>query len=108
LNPWGDIAIEITGLRHGEKLHEELLIGSMCETTRHSRINRAKERFLTWKILKLELEKLEIALKKNDVPTAIREIERLVEGYKKPENIVDTTYKKFKMSTDVSGQHYFF
>jgi FlaA1/EpsC-like NDP-sugar epimerase len=44
----GDIEIRITGLRPGEKLHEELLIGDAVERTAHSRILRAQEAFVPW------------------------------------------------------------
>lgn len=46
-HPYGDIAIEFTGLRPGEKLYEELLIGDNVEETAHERIMTAKERYLT-------------------------------------------------------------
>ena len=46
--PDGDITIEITGLRPGEKLYEELLIGDNAETTSHSRIMRNHEEFVGW------------------------------------------------------------
>ncbi|GAA5316984.1 MAG: nucleoside-diphosphate sugar epimerase/dehydratase [Candidatus Pelagadaptatus aseana] len=44
----GDIAIEITGLRPGEKLYEELLIGDNVTGTKHPRIMRAEEKFISW------------------------------------------------------------
>jgi FlaA1/EpsC-like NDP-sugar epimerase len=47
-NPSGDIAIEYTGLRPGEKLYEELLIGDNVEGTEHPRIMTANEVHLTW------------------------------------------------------------
>ena len=47
-NPDGDIAIAVTGLRPGEKLYEELLIGGNVSKTTHSRIMRAEESFFPW------------------------------------------------------------
>ncbi len=47
-NPQGDIEIKITGLRPGEKLYEELLIGDDEKATRHPRIKAANEVFLSW------------------------------------------------------------
>ncbi|MEK9499049.1 nucleoside-diphosphate sugar epimerase/dehydratase [Photorhabdus sp. P32] len=47
-NPHGDIEIKITGLRPGEKLYEELLIGDNVSGTNHPRIMTANEVFLTW------------------------------------------------------------
>lgn len=58
-NPNGDIEIQFTGLRAGEKLYEELLCGENCEGTVHPRIMRAKEK----KMAAAELEKLLIQAK---------------------------------------------
>jgi FlaA1/EpsC-like NDP-sugar epimerase len=59
-NPNGDIEIQFTGLRPGEKLYEELLIGNNCEGTVHPRILRANEKFIPL----VELEGLLSSLKK--------------------------------------------
>ena len=48
----GDIEVKITGLRPGEKLYEELLIGDAVEQTVHPRIMRAEEQFLPWEQLR--------------------------------------------------------
>ena len=57
--PDGDIDIVFTGLRPGEKLHEELLIGNSCQGTDHKRIMRADESTLSWPELKPTLDKLQ-------------------------------------------------
>ncbi|MBX9959583.1 MAG: polysaccharide biosynthesis protein [Burkholderiaceae bacterium] len=57
-NPQGDIEIAITGLRPGEKLYEELLIGDNPAPTGHPRIMKAHEDYLPWSELQLQLERL--------------------------------------------------
>lgn len=60
-NPGGDIEILFSGLRPGEKLYEELLIGENVEGTGHERIMTANEVFLTWDELKPILDRLDKA-----------------------------------------------
>ncbi|MBT8558139.1 polysaccharide biosynthesis protein [Polynucleobacter paneuropaeus] len=85
-HPYGDIEIVIKGLRPGEKLYEELLIGDNPQPTAHPKIMKAHEEFLSWGDLQKELEKLEVALASSD-PKLIREIlVNLVPGYQ-PSNI---------------------
>jgi len=72
-NPNGDIEIKITGLRPGEKLYEELLIGDNVDKTDHCRIMAANEICLTWEELEPVLAKLEIACQGFDNPV-IREL----------------------------------
>jgi len=66
LNPEGDIEIKYTGLRPGEKLFEELLIGENVSKTSNPRIMRAQEEKLEWDQLKAILDELKIAISKND------------------------------------------
>ncbi len=85
--PHGDIEIKVTGLRPGEKLYEELLIGDNPRPTGHPKIMRAHEDFLSWGDLQQELEKLNMALEKND-PDSIRDmLKRLVSGFHSNGNI---------------------
>ena len=60
-HPDGDISIEITGLRPGEKIYEELLIGNDAQETEHSRIMMAQEYWLPWILLRPILESLDEA-----------------------------------------------
>ena len=68
-NPGGDIAVEVTGLRDGEKLYEELLIGDNPEPTEHVRIMKANEDFLHWDELAPVLDQLRVAIAANDAQT---------------------------------------
>src|SRR5690606_17575763 len=58
VKPNGDIAITFSGLRPGEKLYEELLIGDNPEATTHSKIHRANEVYMTWNALLPVLDSL--------------------------------------------------
>lgn len=66
-SPDGDIEIEFTGLRPGEKLYEELLIGDNSLSTEHPRIMRAAEHALTWEELEPIIVELESAVKAEHV-----------------------------------------
>ena len=90
--PNGDVSIEITGLRPGEKLFEELLIGDNPEPTEHPRIMKAHEDFLAWAQFEATLNAMHAALNANDA-SAIRQMLRLlVPGYSPPEVIVAWVY----------------
>jgi FlaA1/EpsC-like NDP-sugar epimerase len=91
-NPEGDIAIEITGLRPGEKLYEELLIGDNPKPTSHSRIMKAHEVFIPWSKLEPMLNSLEMALNVNDVGVVRLMMQQLVSGYTPSDEIVDWIY----------------
>lgn len=91
-NPDGDIEIEITGLRPGEKLYEELLIGDNPKLTSHERIMKADEEFTPWAELKGKLEALEMALNVNDVGMVRLMMQQLISGYTPNDEIVDWVY----------------
>jgi UDP-N-acetylglucosamine 4,6-dehydratase len=71
-NPAGDIEITYVGLRPGEKLYEELFVGSDSRETEHPRIRMANERFLPFDKLQPYIERLHAAISAAD-PTAVRE-----------------------------------
>lgn len=91
-HPEGDVEIAITGLRPGEKLYEELLIGHNPETTTHVRIVKAHEEFIPWAEFEAELSALERALSHNDVAMIRSIMQKLVSGYIPSDNIVDWVY----------------
>ena len=79
--PDGDIPIAITGLRPGEKLYEELLIGDNPEPTTHTRILRAREALLPWPQLSAELDRLRAATAAQDVPAMRAVLARCAQGF---------------------------
>ena len=79
--PGGDIAIAITGLRPGEKLYEELLIGDDPQPTEHPRIMKAHEPFHPWAQLQTELQTLEQAARNNDAEAIRHFLLAHVHGY---------------------------
>lgn len=78
-NPGGDIEIKVTGLRAGEKLHEELLIEPDMLTTPHNKILRAQEGYLSEFEMATALKDLRAAIDGNDVEAARAVIGRWVE-----------------------------
>ena len=81
-HPQGDIELVFTGLRPGEKLYEELLIGGATTGTEHPRILRSDEPFLSPAELKRELDLLRAAIAIRDVDTIQAMLMRTVEGYR--------------------------
>jgi FlaA1/EpsC-like NDP-sugar epimerase len=88
-NPMGDIEIQVTGLRPGEKLYEELLIGENPIPTSHPRIMKAHEEFLPWDELESKLNILNVALESNNVPVIRTLLKELVPGYQPESEVVD-------------------
>lgn len=80
-SPGGDIEIKITGLRPGEKLYEELLIGDNPEGTAHKRIMKAREDFVVWPQLAPVLVEMRQAAVQNDEAGMKRILIQLVHGY---------------------------
>ena len=93
-NPNGDIEVKITGLRPGEKLYEELLIGNNPQKTHHERIQKAQDPFIPFNQLKLDLDDLSTLLNNNKVAEVKKTLERLLPSYKSNSKIVDHIYKE--------------
>jgi len=80
-HPKGDIEIMVTGLRPGEKLYEELLIGDNPEPTAHARIMKAHEAALTWHELQPHLQALRAGAQQADVAAIKAVLQTCVHGY---------------------------
>jgi FlaA1/EpsC-like NDP-sugar epimerase len=80
--PQGDIEITVTGLRPGEKLYEELLIGNNPEPTEHPRILRAQEEHLVWDALRVPLQSLTDAARHGDNAHMLAVLRQLVPGFR--------------------------
>ena len=88
-HPWGDIEIAITGLRPGEKLYEELLIGDNPQATSHPRIMKAREELVEWPELARQLRVMRSAVERNDIAQIRAVLKALVAGYSGSNDIVD-------------------
>ena len=93
-NPDGDIEIKYTGLRPGEKLFEELLIGDNTSHTANRFVMRAKEDRLSWNELKPILDSLKNEVHKCNQEKIRKLLIQLVPGFKPQCEIVDILYKK--------------
>jgi FlaA1/EpsC-like NDP-sugar epimerase len=93
-NPHGDISIEFTGLRPGEKLYEELLIGDNVVSTGHPMIMSAHEDHLPWEDLKGCLTRLLQAVEEDDYTRVRLVLREIVSGYAPEGEIVDWIYQE--------------
>ncbi|WP_429492917.1 polysaccharide biosynthesis protein [Pseudomonas sp. S30_BP2TU TE3576] len=96
-NLHGDIAIEFTGLRPGEKLYEELLIGDNVSATQHPMIMTANEDHLSWDLLKIKLTELLAAVDQDDYARVRQLLRDTVSGYTPDGEIVDWIYQQRRL-----------
>jgi FlaA1/EpsC-like NDP-sugar epimerase len=89
----GDIAIEYTGLRPGEKLYEELLIGELVTGTGHPKIMRAKEETLSWGELEILLSRLERACQQIDLKEIRKLLMEAVVGFEPKDEVSDPQWE---------------
>lgn len=100
-NPEGDIEIAFTGLRPGEKLYEELLIGGDVKGTEHPMIMRATESMLPWEQLESVLFRLDELTQHWD-HAAMRELLLdVVNGYRPDSGVVDLLCKEANLGAGV-------
>ena len=93
-NPNGDIEIVFTGLRPGEKLYEELLIGDNVSETDHKQILRAEEISMSSKELDRHLDSLKKAEENADVSLLIDILKKVVSGFSPEENVIDIVHQQ--------------
>ncbi|MHC8306513.1 polysaccharide biosynthesis protein [Pseudomonas sp. PB3P13] len=96
-NIHGDISIEFTGLRPGEKLYEELLIGDNVAATQHPMIMRANEDSITWDVLKTKLSELLTAVENDDYAVVRQLLRETVTGYVPDGEIVDYIHQQRRL-----------
>ena len=88
----GDIEIKVIGLRAGEKLFEELLIGDNPQKTFHEKIKKAQDPFIPYKQLKIDLDNLSNLLENNKVLEVKDMLCKLIPSYQSNSKIVDHIY----------------
>jgi FlaA1/EpsC-like NDP-sugar epimerase len=93
-NPDGDIEIEVVGLRPGEKLYEELLIGDNPEATGHARIMKARDGHLEWNDLEAALAKCTSAIGSGDAAGLRELLVKLVPEFQSHNHTVDFSYPR--------------
>jgi FlaA1/EpsC-like NDP-sugar epimerase len=93
-HPDGDIEINYTGLRPGEKLYEELLIDNNVTQTKHPLIMRAEENSLPWDELKEIIDSLRLAVDSCDQKEIRKLLIRATPGFSPQCDIVDSLYNK--------------
>ena len=97
-NPDGDIEIREVGLRPGEKLYEELLIGDNPTATDHDLIMAARESHLPWADLDRELNALEQSIAAGDSKAVIKVLQGVV-----PEFRPDAEHSRYPLDTLASS-----
>ena len=90
----GDIEIKITGLRPGEKLYEELLIGDNPQKTYHEKIQKAQDPFIPFNKLKINLDNISYLIEENKVEEVKNMLSKLVPSYQSNSKIVDHFYEQ--------------
>jgi len=98
-NPRGDISIEFSGLRPGEKLYEELLIGDNVIATSHPMIMCASEDYLAWDALKVQLSALLASIAEHDYTRVRQILQRTVSGYTPEGEIVDWIFQQRRLES---------
>ena len=100
-NPEGDIEVKITGLRPGEKLYEELLIGENSQKTNHPRIQKTEESFIPFNQLESDLNNLKKLINENKANEVKKLLDNILKLYKSNSQIVDNIYTEQLFSSSL-------
>ncbi len=90
----GDIEVKVIGLRPGEKLYEELLLGDNPQKTFHERIQKAQDPFIPFNQLNVNLDKLSVLIEENKEEEVKDMLNNLIPSYKSNSEIIDHIYKE--------------
>lgn len=105
----GDIEIKVIGLRPGEKLYEELLIGENPQKTNHEKIYKAQDPYISYNLLEPDLNNLFMLLEQNKVLEVKNLLSKLVTSFETNSKIIDHFYienLKFKSKKNLSKKNY--
>ena len=103
-NADGDIEVKVIGLRPGEKLYEELLLGDNPQKTYHEKIQKAQDPYISFKQLKTELDLLSLLLEDNKSNEVKNLLDKLIPSYKSNSQIVDHIYlRKLKSNKNIKS-----
>jgi FlaA1/EpsC-like NDP-sugar epimerase len=107
----GDIEIKVIGLRPGEKLYEELLLGNDPQKTKHPKIQKAQDNFIPFRQLEIFLNDLKDVLDSTKVKETKDILEKIIQTYKSNSKIVDHFYEEqlifknnLKSSTTINSE----
>ena len=90
----GDIEVKVTGLRPGEKLYEELLLGDNPQKTYHKKIQKAQDPYIPFNQLKINLDSLITLVDENRVAEVKNMLAKLLPSYQSNSKIVDHIYEE--------------